>query len=717
MSASPLENVSAIKSYLDRIGAQFTSIFRAVVSAKVSGYEKDVAVIRFTRDGTVRAEGGYPPTPQEAEAIQVAMAGMDLPKPLRLAGEDKSNLPEAVVNARGEDVFTFRSRTNQIIMYQVRVDLDNGDKKYVPWTYWSDGVWRRAEPDGALPIYGMELAVDASRIFIHEGAKAAKAAQEISRDTGHPWSEFMSTGVHVGWIGGVHQVARGDWDQLRRASPDDVIIVPDNDAPGARVVPNISRHFTCRTSVVIWDGDWPSRFDLADAMPKKFYKNGLWIGPNMQDLLHPAEWCTDQFPNPEGRGRPIVVPRDAFLDRWHRIERTKSFCPKDNPIRVLDRENFNAYMKPYSHVSDVAGLFMGVVSTPIEQQTFSPDTNKSIIRVGNRIHLNQYTDMRVKPAAGDTKIFHEFIEYLVPGQVDRDNFMRWIRTLYACPAIRMGYGILALSEQQGVGKSTIGTILSHMIGKEQVSFPGDAMIQSDFNGWIVNKRLIVVNEIYAGQNWRTYNSLKSMVTDPEIDANVKHQATYQTANWAHFYCCSNSMEAMRIEDSDRRWFVPKITELLWPKPKYDQLYAWMADGGLNAIANEFVNSSDYEAAGGRAPGSIAKSELVENSRPPEHEFVVSLMDKLRSGQAMDISDAWVFIKDIARSPYLTTQRVSHMAKTAGFGVSKQKRVLGRRRRLLFVTPEEMELAMDGDNDLLASSIVSPESVWADSTPM
>lgn len=708
---SPLENLSAVQEYLRRVRAQFTSLFRAATVVKVSGYDREIAAIWFNRDGSIYAPADYAPTEDEEARIGEAIRSTPLPKVVRLTGEAPSELPEELKNTHHRDLFTFRNPDGEIVMYQQRVDLKNGDKRYVPWTYWSDGVWRRAEPDDRLPLYGMENVPGMSRIFIHEGAKAARAASEAAEDRRHPWHDFLSTGAHIGWIGGIHQVRRGDWQQLRRCSPDEIIIVPDNDSGGQRVVPLVSRQVRCRASQVVWDGEWPYRFDLADPMPDKYMIRGAYIGPRMEEMLFPAEWATDLIPNPEGRGRPVAVARDSFLDRWYRIERTKTYCPKDRPTWQLDQENFNAYMRPFSDVADTAGVFKKNAATPITQPTFAPDRPQRLIREGGTVQLNQYIDMRIKAVPGDTTTFHDFMEYMVPDEVDRDHLMRWCRTIFARPDIRMGYGVLVLSEKQGVGKSTLGTILARMIGKEQTSFPGDEMIQSDFNGWLVNKRLVVVNEIYAGQNWRTYNRLKSKVTDPDIEANIKHQATWTFPNWAHFYCCSNSMEALRIEDEDRRWFVPKLTEELWPERRYDELYAWMADGGLSALAHEWMNSNDFVRPGSRAPETEAKRELAENSRPPEHEFVVALMDKLEEGQALDLTDTWAFLKDLARSPYLTTQRVSAMAKSGGFGITPQRRISGRKRRLLVRDQHEAKVLETESGEKLAQRIVDPEEVW------
>src|SRR5207344_1214791 len=48
----------------------------------------------------------------------------------------------------------FHSRKESgIIMVQERRTFPDGTKHYLPWTFFSDGIWRMMEPDGLLPFW------------------------------------------------------------------------------------------------------------------------------------------------------------------------------------------------------------------------------------------------------------------------------------------------------------------------------------------------------------------------------------------------------------------------------------------------------------------------------------------------------------------------------------------------------------------------------------
>ena len=317
-----------------------------------------------------------------------------------------------------------------------------------------------------------------------------------------------------------------------------------------------------------------------------------------------------------------------------------------------------------------------------------------------------------------TDIFHEFMSYLFPEETDRKEVYRWCATLYAHPEIRMGYGILALSKRQGVGKSTLGVIMAQMIGMPHCSFPGDSMItQSDFNGWAVAKRLVVVHEIYAGQNWRAYNKLKALITDEEIEANIKFQPTYTLPNCCHFFCCSNSMEALRIERDDRRWLVPLVIEELWVKKKYLELWRWIRRGGLHALAVEFNQIKDPVGPGDRAPSSSSKDALIDASRPEDEILLHLLLDQLQDGEAMIANEVWLWMREHFKGRmFLSPQRCAHVAKALGFGVSDRRvRVSGRskdlKQKLIAISQETAEQFCEEDPAKIKTRLVTPDTIY------
>ena len=171
-----LSDPPAIGRYLDRIGAKAKSPRTATITTEghPDGYERDdIAIIKLSPDGVWHVPDALAPTEEEREAIERQLNDYQWPV---LQKFSRPKFPPEVVAAQKAhpgSVFEFRDRADNLVMIQVRIELKNGGKKYVPWTLWDDGQWRSCEPDEPLPLWGAEQLKHHSVVFLHEGAKAA----------------------------------------------------------------------------------------------------------------------------------------------------------------------------------------------------------------------------------------------------------------------------------------------------------------------------------------------------------------------------------------------------------------------------------------------------------------------------------------------------------------------------------------------------------------
>lgn len=718
---TPLENCKAVTDYINRLGAKWKTLFTANIEIESFGYMKEVSSIRFTRRGEVFCQQHLKPTEEEAEAIAEEVSRIQFPDIVTVAALSPASMSSLMLKATDEELFIFKNGSGEICFVQVRVELDNGDKRYVPQTYWSDGEWRAVEPEEGLPIYGIEHVRPGDRVFLHEGAKAARAAQRIADGIDHPFSSYFSTGKHVGWVGGAHYIWKTVWSDLVRQCGE-LVIVPDNDYIGRSGIAKISRRFNCPAQALLFDGCWPPSWDCADSVPADFFSDdGTYIGPDLADMLSPCDKATEEVGLTDN-GKPIYGVTEQFASQWCRVQRMKHYVHVSKPEISFDREQFNVQVRPYSDVAETANLLAKVPGNISTQLTFLPGKPTGLVYQDGEMQFNQYKDRRIKPLKGGTiEPFNSFMEYLFPEEAERVQVVRWMATLYACPSAKMNYAILLLSKLQGVGKSTLMNILSEMIGRKHVSFPGDAMIQSDFNSWIINKRFVAVHEIYAGQNWKAYNRLKPLITEEMLEANSKHLATYTFPSCVHFMAASNSLEALRIENDDRRWYVPKLPETFYSD--YNQLYEWIRQGGLKYLAQHFMDFEGYVKPGEHAPKTQAKLRLIEQSMPMDERLVVTLIDRLSPGECLDVQDVWVWLQEEARGrAYATPQRIISLLGENGYHVDDPFKIGNRKRQLIWSSKEDYDsnaAKMNGTpvQKHFAQFIREPGDIFADKSPM
>lgn len=709
MAFDTLKTLPKISAYLRRIGAEPRNFKVASIMESDGGYPKEVGSVRFHKGaGEITFYGSAPhPEAEELEEMVEELKNANFPKPQKL--DSLPDLPEGL-KLKSDSVFKFTDFDGKIVMLQQRIEKEDG-KFYVPWTRWSDNEWRMMEPDDGLPFYNLEATKNNSTLFIHEGPKAARRITRMIEgkvDVGDfPWFEEMRWGAHIGWVGGVHSLARSDWASLGSKGWTKVVIVADNDYLGRTVVPEIASHFRCSTHAIVLNDQWPLGFDLDDQFPEKMFSSGdgeirQYIGPTYGQCLQPVTYGTYeyQYVNDAGKVKTGHALRESFDQEWKWVVEQDCVInlAMNRGTRPIPSVQFDSMMRAFCKVPSITKLMQASFDGFIDTVTYDPSTlNKKTILSDGRVAANLYRPSPAKSIEGDCSIFEEFIEQLIPDKTDRGHVLRWIATLIAIPSTRMKWGLLLMSEAQGTGKTTLGALVSRAIGQHNSSFPSEnAITNSDFNDWIAEKRLVVVNEIYSGHSWKAYNRLKTYVSDEFITVNIKFEKAYTIPNWSHYMLFSNDKGALKIDQQDRRWLVPTVTEEIWPTEKFDELYNWSQNGGichLIAWAEKYVADPENRVREGEiAPLTTAKTALVEESMSDAEWFLSDLFDGLMDREApacIPINHILTWLENSTNDKvYITTQRLSKIASEKGLFVTNRMKV-GHRNMKIVVNKRAM----------------------------
>ncbi len=640
---SCLTDLPPVRDFLSRIKAVPRGMTTAVVKISHGKYWRDLATIRLDKasgevkvrvpDGNIAA---YEPTEVEAAAIKAACANAQWPEPMpvfvRVNCPDglPIHLPPKLHGVEGKNLFAFHDAEGRVVMLQHRASAEevaDGAPKYAPWSYWDDEAWRNCEPDSQLPLWGTRHLKDAATVFLHEGAMAARAmARMVAAETredqeqlaAHPWGRELSGAVHLGWIGGALSPHRTDFSALTRAGVKRVYTVSDNDEPGREAVPGIAQRIFAPTFAVTFNDAFPASFDLGDPFPEAMFKDGRYSGPAFMDLVEPATWATEKI---ELGDKSVVRLRKHFVNEWVYADKPELFISTSDPRIIRNANNLTRKLHKFSDSPNTANMLLSAceqVSAPAYRPFPMGKPQRRVTSLG-RACYNVFQPSNIRPVGGDVGPWREFITYLCPNADERKELERWAATLIARPEVRMHYGLLLVSERQGVGKGIFATeVLAPLVGEHNVSYPSDNDVtDNQFNDWMAHRRLVVVGEIYQGQSWKAYNRLKGVITDRDFTVNQKHQQPYQIENWCHVVACSNSLRCLKMDGSDRRWFYPEVTEEPWPREKFEQFVAWLGGGGLSAIAHWAGDYGDYVKIGERPPDTLRKRQLVEESLAEE----------------------------------------------------------------------------------------------------
>jgi Family of unknown function (DUF5906) len=656
------ETIPALATYINRIDAHELNFKRFMIRKynNENNYYRERCLITIKPDFSITCtDPQFAPTSEELSAIQTALQRIDFPTATHATRGAFKTLVQRLGNS--EHVFAFHDRVHEdIIMAQQRVETNDG-KKYFPWSMWSDGEWRRMEPDEKLPFWKPDIPNKVGqRIMVHEGAKTASFVHELVNNPehaaaleAHPWRDDLIKYEHWGMIGGALAPHRTDYQELIRQNPSEVIGVCDNDWPGKDALKTVSRCYGHALKGVMFDERWRNTWDLADPMPDSLFDEGQWIGPSLRSLMVLATWATERVPTGEGK-KTMVVTRNEFNQEWVHIVTPEVFIHKDWPSRIFTIKEFNHMVRPYSDAEDTARLVKMHSANLGVELSYSPAVKPGLHNDGTGRYMNTHEPSAIKAIKGDPAPFLEYMNHLVVIDDDRTELLRWCATLIAQPDIKMRYGVLLVSEPQGVGKTTLAEkILRPLLGEWNVSSPSETeVVDQNFNYWAAHKRLTIINEIYAGHSAKAYNKLKSTITDDPIRVRKLYTAPYDLKNWIHIFACSNSLRALQLSSDDRRWFVPKITLDKRTPDYWTELNHWLTKlNGLGIIkwwATEWLKTNKPVAAGVDAPMSQAKRDMIEEGYSQGQTLVAQFLDMASAKAVADppTFDSHAFILDV-----------------------------------------------------------------------
>lgn len=253
--------------------------------------------------------------------------------------------------------------------------------------------------------------------------------------------------------------------------------------------------------------------------------------------------------------------------------------------------------------------------------------------------LNTYIPAKIKSVQGDVSKWKDYLSRVFNTPEDVKIFEDYIAHCIKYPGYKIPWSIL-LQSTKGVGKQMIGDVLKHSIG-ELYTYQPDAeeLVSgvSQFNGWMRNKLMILVDEVRVGDRNELMNGLKTIITDRRIaveSKGVDQQMEDNVANWIFF---SNFKDAFPIDENERRYciFYSKLQSALqleevgMNKNYFDSMYNWLeCEHGFEKIAWYYLNYPiEKGSLSHRAPHTSSYEEVLRIGRSP---LRVILDDKIEA---------------------------------------------------------------------------------------
>lgn len=708
MKLSSLTENAVINDFLMRNELILTGLRRASKSIMENGYPKESVVVTF-KEGPYSAVRGpsFLFENGEKEAIEKELVDIVLPIPIPYPHQKiRSDGPKelkgfgilspsawALIDWTQDRVICpLFSEEGQVVLIEQRWRDADGEKHCVRWSWHDDGIWRTADPD-VFPLWGLDqLTAGQKTVFIHEGPKAATAGRKFydsdrlpidEREAvrKHPWYDVFSRHPHLGFIGGANRVMRTRWKYLKRIGVERVILVPDNDPAGRETCYEISKLLIGVDVMIMphYPDYFPLGWDCADGWENVKMRKASNIEANIpvDSWEHLADNLIDITRMTEmvdvGVKAVKLVPQivPGYPKDVAYIKETNSFTFVSRPSVVIPWANLGRHFAMNIDAPAIEKFPAWVAGQPevnYDRYAFYPEKGSTIM-VGKLRCLNLWhrTLVTPKPMTQEgRKLFDDYLQWVVPNDLERAIFRRWIATIIARPG-RKHFGVILHSEQQGTGKSfLVDHILKPLIGDDYIAEPSAEDIVSRFTDWREGKILIYADEIAGTKNVTTgniYNAMKTWITAPYARIEKKGQPIYRIEDYSKSLINSNKDQPLYIEPSDRRWMVIRgreaeistdlivnvlewlkgfgLGEILWWALNFEKAVgsgeAW-EEGSLPMhlvkpewTSNMLSEKPEYIRQSANAPTTISKVDLKQKSTPIHFQYLKEVLDDIELG--------------------------------------------------------------------------------------
>lgn len=277
----------------------------------------------------------------------------------------------------------------------------------------------------------------------------------------------------------------------------------------------------------------------------------------------------------------------------------------------------------------------GLVERVIDFRFF-PAAPSGIFEISGEKFYNRYQSPDIVACDGDRTPLTEFMKYLVPADHERAHLEQMIAWTIRNPGKKLGHALLLQSKAQGIGKTTLIDIWRALLGYENTRKTNSEEMASNYQSYMSDTLLVVLEELNLGSGMTVYNKLKDLITGETAIVNEKYVRQKEVRNMANFVFLSNLDAPLLIEQEDRRFFVidspaEKRDEAFW-----SQFHLWWRSN--LGVINGYFDSVDISTFQPNAPppDTDAKDRLKQQSETP-------LVQELR---ALVTEERWPFNGDI-----------------------------------------------------------------------
>jgi hypothetical protein len=206
-------------------------------------------------------------------------------------------------------------------------------------------------------------------------------------------------------------------------------------------------------------------------------------------------------------------------------------------------------------------------------------------------YLNLWRGFAIGPEEGEVKIFEDFVLTVIcrSDTAKFDWLIDWIAHIFQFPGKKPGTAVVIYGSE-GTGKNTLTKALSKLLYPANFTHMiNPKHFMSNFNSYLVNTLVCVLNEAVWSGNHQEANLLKGLVTEDYLSVEMKGIDAFNARNSARIFILTNNNWAVPAGHQSRRYFVVETSDSRKGDTAYwKEIHDWI-DNHAEELLNYFLN--------------------------------------------------------------------------------------------------------------------------------
>lgn len=282
-----------------------------------------------------------------------------------------------------------------------------------------------------------------------------------------------------------------------------------------------------------------------------------------------------------------------------------------------------------------------------ESMTFRPDLiSGSLINEDGRILVNTYVTIETPRIKGDPTRFLIHLAKILPDERDRTILLSYMAACIQYKGVKFQWAPL-VQGAPGNGKTLFTRCVAFAIGKRYTHMPKADDIDNKFNGWMLNKLFIGIEDIFVPTHKQeVLQALLPMITNDELEIQLKGTDQVTRSVCANFLMNCNDKAAIRKTRNDRRFCmfftaqqsIDDIERDGMGGDYFPELYNWLRGDGYAIVADylasyQIPDELNPATSCHRAPETSSTNEAVAASLGGIEQEIMEAIDEGRPGFA------------------------------------------------------------------------------------